>query len=645
MPYTHLNKIENLRYALEYDYCFTVDRDGRGGGVAVMWRKVVNCSITNYSLNHIDIEVDDLQRGKWRLTGFYGYPEGSRRRDSWNFLRQLSNASQLPWCIIGDFNDILSSDEKQGRSQRPQWLINGFREAVSDSGLVDIHWKGYPFTWFKSLGTERAVEEKLDRAMANDIWCNMFQYATVECLTTTASDHYPLLLECDPKPIQHRHLKQFKFENAWFAEPEFDTFVKQHWETYGNTTITRKLDDCASDLTSWSGHKWSIGTGHNISLWDQNWLSDGTSIKKPDNIDSQLNNLTVADLLHHNAKEWDSGLIRGLLNDDIADKILHTPLLESVQNDKITWQHEKNGLYTVKSAYRFCISTIPGRDQHRVEGKWHLIWQTQMPPKIKNFMWRICRNCLPTRARLHDRGVTCPINCVLCDAGDEDSNHLFFSCQNSINCWQQMGLWSSIMQHRNLTISVKENVFNIMLQLNEDSRAVFACVMWSIWKQRNDVIWRNERVHRTVVCERANSLLTGWRNAREVRDRYNNQQHSPQRFEWTRPDAGTWKCNVDASFSRSRNKVGIGVCIRDDQGQFVLAKTEWYSPILDVDTGEALGLLSALKWVKDLHLNSVVFELDSKRVVDKFNNNMIDESVEASKWGCSQFSKSGPISS
>jgi hypothetical protein len=249
---THLNKIENLRYALEYDYCFTVDRDGRGGGVAVMWRKVVNCSITNYSLNHIDIEIDDLQRGKWRLTGFYGYPEGSRRRDSWNFLRQLSNASQLPWCIIGDFNDILSSDEKQGRSQRPQWLINGFREAVSDSGLVDIHWKGYPFTWFKSLGTERAVEEKLDRAMANDIWCNMFQYATVECLTTTASDHYPLLLECDPKPIQHRHLKQFKFENAWFAESEFDTFVKQHWETYGNTTITRKLDDCASDLTSWS---------------------------------------------------------------------------------------------------------------------------------------------------------------------------------------------------------------------------------------------------------------------------------------------------------------------------------------------------------------------------------------------------------
>ncbi|MCH93703.1 cytochrome P450, partial [Trifolium medium] len=84
------------------------------------------------------------------------------------------------------------------------------------------------------------------------------------------------------------------------------------------------------------------------------------------------------------------------------------------------------------------------------------------------------------------------------------------------------------------------------------------------------------------------------------------------------------KCNVDASFSSSRNKVGIGVCIRDDQGRFVLAKTEWYSPLLDVDVGESMGLLSAVTWVKELHLNSVVFELDSKHVVDSFNRNELD---------------------
>jgi len=63
---------------------------------------------------------------------------------------------------MGDFNDILHADEKKGRATRPNWLIRGFRQAVQDVGLIDVQMEGYPFTWFKSLGTTRVVEEKLD---------------------------------------------------------------------------------------------------------------------------------------------------------------------------------------------------------------------------------------------------------------------------------------------------------------------------------------------------------------------------------------------------------------------------------------------------------------------------------------------------
>ena len=61
-----------------------------------------------------------------------------------------------------------------------------------------------------------------------------------------------------------------------------------------------------------------------------------------------------------------------------------------------------------------------------------------------------------------------------------------------------------------------------------------------------------------------------------------------------------FKCNVDASFSHAQNWVGISMCIRDDESCFVLAKTEWMTPLLNVDLGEALGLLSAMYWVHDL---------------------------------------------
>ena len=61
----------------------------------------------------------------------------------------------------------------------------------------------------------------------------------------------------------------------------------------------------------------------------------------------------------------------------------------------------------------------------------------------------------------------------------------------------------------------------------------------------------------------------------------------------------------------------------------MLAKTEWMSPLLDVDLGEALGLLSAMYWVRDLQLGIVYFELDSKIVVD---------SLYGSKSGVTNFS-------
>jgi hypothetical protein len=244
--------MEELRYLLGFDSCFSVDCQGRSGGLAFLWRTPFYCSITNFSAHHINVEAEDCVNGKWRLTGFYGFPGSGRRRDSWNFLRNLSRASTLPWCVIGDFNDILSDSEKKGRTVRSSWLINGFRSAVSESGLSDVHMEGYPFTWFKSLGTIRAVEEKLDRALATESWFNFFPNAIVENLSVPGSDHYPIMLIREPGPRNRRVQSKFKFENAWLVDPEFHDFVCNKWQSYGAKDISAKLSMCAMDLSIWN---------------------------------------------------------------------------------------------------------------------------------------------------------------------------------------------------------------------------------------------------------------------------------------------------------------------------------------------------------------------------------------------------------
>ncbi|KEH28139.1 hypothetical protein MTR_5g068115 [Medicago truncatula] len=55
---------------------------------------------------------------------------------------------------------------------------------------------------------------------------------------------------------------------------------------------------------------------------------------------------------------------------------------------------------------------------------------------------------------------------------------------------------------------------------------------------------------------------------------------------WTKTSPGRYKCNIDASFSEPLDKVCIGICIRDEEGDFVLAQTEWFSLIMDVDAGK-----------------------------------------------------------
>jgi len=247
----HRNKIEELHFLLGSDCCFPVGRTGKGRGLALFWRNSLHCQLIDFSHNHITVERNDTSLGTWRLTDYYGYPNGGRRIVAWNFLRHLSNQFTGPWCIFGDFNDILDAREKRGRTTTPPWLINGFHQAVLDSGLSDVPVEGYPFTWFISLGTPRAVEERLDRALVTNSWFNFFPNAIVETLVAPASDHYPIHVTVAPTPRHYVSKRNFRYENAWHLEPGFQDFVTNSWQEHSLHNIIPKLSYCAEDMSVW----------------------------------------------------------------------------------------------------------------------------------------------------------------------------------------------------------------------------------------------------------------------------------------------------------------------------------------------------------------------------------------------------------
>uniref|UniRef100_A0A803R261 Endonuclease/exonuclease/phosphatase domain-containing protein n=1 Tax=Cannabis sativa TaxID=3483 RepID=A0A803R261_CANSA len=124
--------IERLKFRLGFEACFSVDPVGRKGGLALFWKVKEEACLLGYSNNHIDVEISLEGTTKWRLTGLYGEPNRAFRHQTWALVRTLRRNSHLPWCVIGDINNIGSVNEQKGGRPYPNYLINGFQEMLSE---------------------------------------------------------------------------------------------------------------------------------------------------------------------------------------------------------------------------------------------------------------------------------------------------------------------------------------------------------------------------------------------------------------------------------------------------------------------------------------------------------------------------------
>ena len=117
-----------------------------------MWNDIARCSVMNFTWNFVNILIQDAFKGDWRLICYYSFPERKKWRQVWDMIREIRDMSNIPWCIIDDFNDLLTQQDKQGIHPHPNWLCVGFRQAVSDCNLTNIPIEGHQFTWIKSRG-------------------------------------------------------------------------------------------------------------------------------------------------------------------------------------------------------------------------------------------------------------------------------------------------------------------------------------------------------------------------------------------------------------------------------------------------------------------------------------------------------------
>ena len=78
--------------------------------------------------------------------------------------------------------------------RRPRGQMEAFRDAIEDCRLADLGFVGPRYTWNNGQENENFVMERLDRAMANVEWHDLFPVHRVDVLAARSSNHALVLL-------------------------------------------------------------------------------------------------------------------------------------------------------------------------------------------------------------------------------------------------------------------------------------------------------------------------------------------------------------------------------------------------------------------------------------------------------------------
>jgi hypothetical protein len=233
------------------------DSDGLSGVLALFWDENLMVDVQELTQRYIDVHVRlSSEDPLWRLTCVYGEPRTENRHRMWTHLQNLKIRSDLPWCVLGDFNEALWSFENFSITPRPEQQMIAFRDILEVCELVDLGFNGLSFTYDNKRRGHANVTVRLDRAVACNEWSNIFSESEVVHLVSLCSDHFPILLKCVKEEASLHRPCRNHYEIMWERDASIPERVASAWTGAGPKFnlghIRTGLGKVVGQLQTWS---------------------------------------------------------------------------------------------------------------------------------------------------------------------------------------------------------------------------------------------------------------------------------------------------------------------------------------------------------------------------------------------------------
>ncbi|GKA53488.1 RNA-directed DNA polymerase, eukaryota [Tanacetum coccineum] len=134
-----------------------------GGSVLIPKRGYHSC-MDKYGLFNAIYGTWLPTNSKILFIAIYAPQQTSCKRKLWDYISNIVGRWNGESIIMGDFNEVRSSEERRGSCFNP-YSARYFDRFISNAGLVDVTLEGYAFTWAHPSASKMS---KLDRFLVSD---------------------------------------------------------------------------------------------------------------------------------------------------------------------------------------------------------------------------------------------------------------------------------------------------------------------------------------------------------------------------------------------------------------------------------------------------------------------------------------------
>ena len=284
----------------------------------------------------------------------------------------------------------------------------------------------------------------------------------------------------------------------------------------------------------------------------------------------------VSELIDKTSNSWNMQLLNTFFIPMDQEVIRNILLAWRRQEDFWAWQYEKNGIFSVRSAYRMLVhnrekrtawmENIAGRsDTQANEKEWTALWSVKVPSKLRIFLWRLAKQSIPTSDVLHKRNMAPQDMCTPC--GGEDSwRHALLECKMARCVWalEKEGLSEFLCSVQEA--HARHWLAAVMGTLKHEELTRVVVTLWAIWYARRKAIHENLfqcplSTHCFVDRFVSELDLAVPKERKEVPSK-----GRPPR--WIGPPRGLMKINVDAAIDKNSQMATASAVARDSEGFF-----------------------------------------------------------------------------